>query len=159
MTETIAVHGPATTAPVGWPGHSLAVPAGPQFAGWVTGRAPWCSATTAPILAKAAIAEAGQQLPAGRDALVLTVWRTFNVEFVPETGMEFDAACGDEVRQAAEQTAAHGALPAEAAGFQAQAVAVEGTPTWKAITDAAADHDVSLIVLGSRGDVPGSAAW
>ena len=34
-------------------------------------------------LAKAAIAEAGRQLPAGRDALVLTVWRTFNVGFIP----------------------------------------------------------------------------
>jgi nucleotide-binding universal stress UspA family protein len=102
-------------------------------------------------LAKAAIAEAGQQLPAGRDALVMTVWRTFNVEFVPETGTEFDAACGDEVRQAAEQTAARGALLAEVAGFRAQGVAVEGTPTWKAISDAADDHDASLIVLGSRG--------
>jgi Major Facilitator Superfamily len=34
-------------------------------------------------LAKAAIAEAGRQLPAGCDALLVTAWRTFNVEFVP----------------------------------------------------------------------------
>ena len=102
-------------------------------------------------LAQAAIAEAGRQLPARRDAVVVTVWRTFNVEFVPEPGTRFDAACADEVRRAAEQTAARGALLAEAAGFRAQGIAVEGTPTWKAIADAADDHDASLIVLGSRG--------
>jgi len=102
-------------------------------------------------LAKAAIAEAGRQLPAKRDALVLTVWRTFNVEFVPEPGSQFDAACSDEVRQAAEQTAAHGTSLAQAAGFRTQGRAVEGTPTWKAIVDTADDQDASLIVLGSRG--------
>jgi nucleotide-binding universal stress UspA family protein len=102
-------------------------------------------------LAKAAIAEAGRQLPAKRDALVLTVWRTFNVGFMPEPGAMFDAACADEVKQAAEQTAAHGASLAEAAGFRAQASTVEATPTWKAIVDTAKDHRASLIVLGSRG--------
>jgi len=101
--------------------------------------------------AKTAIAEAGRQLPAKRDALVLTVWRTYNVGFLPEPGAKFDAACADEVKQAAEQTAAHGASLAEAAGFRAQASAVEGTPTWKAIIDTADDHQASLIVLGSRG--------
>jgi nucleotide-binding universal stress UspA family protein len=101
-------------------------------------------------LARVAIAEAGQQLPARREALVVTVWHTFNVGFVPEPGSQFDAACGDEVRQAAEQTAAYGAALAEAAGFRAQAVAVEGTPAWKAIVDAAEGHAASLIVLGSR---------
>jgi nucleotide-binding universal stress UspA family protein len=55
------------------------------------------------------------------------------------------------VKQAAEQTAMHGASLAEAAGFRAQASAVEGTPTWKAIVDTADDHQASLIVLGSRG--------
>jgi len=102
-------------------------------------------------LAKAAIAEAGRQLSAKRDALVLTVWRTFNVGFLPEPGAMFDAACADEVKQAAEQTAAHGASLAEAAGFRAQAIAVEGTPIGKAIVDTADVHQASLIVLGSRG--------
>jgi nucleotide-binding universal stress UspA family protein len=102
-------------------------------------------------LAKAAIAEAGRQLPAKRDALVLTVWRTFNVGFLPEPGAKFDAACADEVKQAARQTSMHGASLAEAAGFRAQASAVEGTPAWKAIVDTADDHQASLIVLGSRG--------
>jgi nucleotide-binding universal stress UspA family protein len=115
-------------------------------------------------LAVAAIAEAGRQLSAGRDALVLTVWRTFNVGFIPEPGARFDAACAGEVGQAAEQTAAHGAALAEAAGFRAQPLAVQGTPAGKAVSDTADDHDVSLIVLGSHrraglgGRVAGSVA-
>ena len=115
-------------------------------------------------LAVAAIAEAGRQLPAGRDALVLTVWRTFNVGFIPEPGAEFDAACAGEVGQAAEQTAAHGATLAEAAGFRAQPLAVQGTPAGKAVIDTADDHGASLIVLGSHrreglgGRVAGSVA-
>jgi nucleotide-binding universal stress UspA family protein/MFS family permease len=101
-------------------------------------------------LASAAIAEAGHQLPARRQALVVTVWRAFSVGFVPEPGAQFDAACADDVRQAAEQTAQHGAALAEAAGFRAQAVAVEGTPAWKGIVTAADDHAASLIVLGAH---------
>jgi nucleotide-binding universal stress UspA family protein len=101
-------------------------------------------------LARAAIAEAGQQLPAGRAALVVTVWRTFNVEFSPEPGTHLDAARADEVRHAAEQTAAGGAALAGAAGFRAQGIAVLGTPTWKAIIDTADDHDASLIILGPQ---------
>ena len=58
---------------------------------------------------RAAIAQASQQLPRRREALVLTVWRTFNVGFVPEAGAQFDAACAGDVRQAAEQkSTAHG---------------------------------------------------
>ncbi len=102
-------------------------------------------------LAAHAIAEAGQQLPDRRDAVVLTVWRTFGVGFVPEPGTRFDAACADDVRQAAEHTAAHGAALATSAGFAAQPLAVEGTPAWKAVVDAADDHQASLIVIGSHG--------
>jgi nucleotide-binding universal stress UspA family protein len=102
-------------------------------------------------LARAAIAEAGSQLPARRDALVLTVWRTFTVGFIPEPDAQFDAACAEEVRAAAENTAAHGAVLADAAGFHAQPLAVQGTPAWKAVIEAADDHEASLIVIGSRG--------
>jgi nucleotide-binding universal stress UspA family protein len=111
-------------------------------------------------LARAAIAEAGRQLPAGRRALVLTVWRTFNVGFLPEPGAEFDAACADAVGEAAEQTAAHGAELAEEAGFSAQPLAVQGTPAGKALTVAADDNNASLIVLGAhrRGGLGGLVA-
>src|SRR4029077_16681616 len=88
-------------------------------------------------LAGAAIAEAGRQLRAGRDALVLTIWEPFNVGFLPVGGMGFAAAGAGEVRAAAEKTAAHGASLAEAAGFRAQSMAAEAAPTWKGIIDAA----------------------
>jgi nucleotide-binding universal stress UspA family protein/MFS family permease len=101
-------------------------------------------------LAKAAIAQAGQQLPRRREAIVLTVWRTFGVGFVPEPDSQFDAACADDVRHAAEQTAARGVTLAEAAGFRAQPLAVEGAPTWKAVIKTAKEHEASLIVLGSQ---------
>jgi nucleotide-binding universal stress UspA family protein/MFS family permease len=101
-------------------------------------------------LAKCAVAEAGHQLAHRREAIVLTVWRTFNVGFTPEPGVQFDAACAGAVRQAAEQTAARGAELADEAGFRAQALVVEGTPTWKAVVDTAKENDASLIVLGSH---------
>jgi nucleotide-binding universal stress UspA family protein len=101
-------------------------------------------------LAKAAIVEAGHQLAHRRDAVVLTVWRTFGVGFSPQPDAHFDAACGDEVRQAAEQTAARGAALADAAGFRAHGLAVEGAPAWKAVIDTAKDQEASLIVLGSH---------
>jgi nucleotide-binding universal stress UspA family protein len=102
-------------------------------------------------LAKLAIDEAGRQLSPGRDALVLTVWQPFDIGFLPVGGLEFDAAQIDDVRKAAEQTAAEGASLAEAAGFRAQSVAIEASPSWKAIAELADDRDASLIVLGSHG--------
>ena len=102
-------------------------------------------------LAGAAIAEAGRQLRAGRDALVLTIWEPFNVGFLPVDEVQFNAAQVDEVRKAAEQTAAHGASLAEAAGFRAEIMTAQAAPTWKGIIDAADSRDASLIVLGSHG--------
>jgi nucleotide-binding universal stress UspA family protein len=102
-------------------------------------------------LARLAIEEAGRQLEPGRDAVVLTVWRPFAVGFIPPPGVEFDAAASDEVRKAAEETAAQGASMAQAAGFRAQTLAVKEAPTWKGIAGAADDRDASLIVLGSHG--------
>lgn len=102
-------------------------------------------------LAKAAIAEAGRQLDGGRAALVVTVWQPFNLGFLPEHEVQIDAASTEQVRRAAEQTAAHGASLAEQAGFRAQSVAIAAAPAWKGIVDVADDHDASLIVLGSHG--------
>ena len=89
-------------------------------------------ATTA-RLAGLAIDEAARQLAGGRDAIVLTVWRPFVVGFIPPPGVEFDAAASDEVRRAAEQTAAHGASLAQAAGFRAESLELTEAPTWKGI--------------------------
>jgi nucleotide-binding universal stress UspA family protein len=102
-------------------------------------------------LAKHAIDVAGRELAPGRDAVVATVWRTFNVGFVPVADREFDAAASNEVREAAEETAAYGASLAEAAGFHAQSMAVNVAPAWKGIAQAANERDASLIVLGSHG--------
>jgi nucleotide-binding universal stress UspA family protein len=102
-------------------------------------------------LAKHAIDVAGRELAPGRDAVVATVWRTFNVGFVPVPECEFDAAASNEVREAAEETAAFGASLAQAAGFHAESMAVNAAPAWKGIAQAAKERDVSLIVLGSHG--------
>ena len=102
-------------------------------------------------LARLAIEEAGRQLEPGRDAVVLTVWRPYGVGFIPPPEVEFDAAATDEVRKAAEETAAQGASMAQAAGFRAESLAVKEATTWKGIARVADDRDASLIVLGSHG--------
>jgi nucleotide-binding universal stress UspA family protein len=102
-------------------------------------------------LARGAIDEAARQLGPGRDAIVLTVWRPADVGFIPAAGLEIDAARRDQVKRAAEATAADGASLAEAAGFRAQSATTEAAPTWKGIVDFAEKHDASLIVLGSHG--------
>ena len=101
-------------------------------------------------LAKVAIEQAGRQLAPGRDALILCVWQPADVGFVPAGERHFDAADAGAVREAAEQTAAHGASLAKKAGFQTQSIAIEGAPTWKRLVAAAEEHDASLIVLGSH---------
>jgi nucleotide-binding universal stress UspA family protein len=102
-------------------------------------------------LAKLAIDEAGRLLGSGRDAIALTVWKPFDVGFVPVGGLKFDAQEITEVEHAAQETAAHGAELAEAAGFRARSWALEATPSWKGIVDFADQREASLIVLGSHG--------
>jgi nucleotide-binding universal stress UspA family protein len=102
-------------------------------------------------LAKLAIDQAGKLLGDGRDALVLTVWKPFDLGFVPSAALQIDAKQIADVRSAAEQAAAEGASLAREAGFRAQSLAVEATPTWKGIVDLADDRGASLIVLGSHG--------
>ena len=101
-------------------------------------------------LAKLAIETAGKLLGTGRDALVLTVWKPFDVGFVPAVGLRIDAAEVNEVKQAAEQTAAEGASLAESVGFRARSLSIESATTWKGIVDLADDRGASLIVLGSH---------
>jgi nucleotide-binding universal stress UspA family protein len=101
-------------------------------------------------LAKLAIDEAGRQLVPGRDALVVCVWQTGDVGFLPTDERHFNAAEATEVRKAAEEVAAHGASLAEKAGFRAQSIAVTAAPTWKGVVDVATEREASLIVLGSH---------
>ncbi|HTX32174.1 MAG TPA: universal stress protein [Solirubrobacteraceae bacterium] len=102
-------------------------------------------------LAKLAIEEAGRLLGPGHEAVVLTVWKTFDVGFSPPDDLELDAADAAEVDQAAQRCAAEGAALAQAAGFQAAAAAVTAAPAWKGIVECADDRQASLIVLGSHG--------
>jgi nucleotide-binding universal stress UspA family protein len=102
-------------------------------------------------LAREAIAEAGRQLSAGRQALVLTIWQPFNVGFVAPRELKMDAAAAKEVSAAAEQAAAEGASLARAAGFAPRSMAREAGTTWKGIVEVADEQGSSLIVLGSHG--------
>lgn len=101
-------------------------------------------------LADYAIAQAGEQLAPDRDCLVLCVWQPSDVGFMPVGGRKLHAMAANEVREAAEETAAHGATLAEKAGFRAQSLAVEGAPSWKGIVEVADEREASLIVLGSH---------
>ena len=115
-----------------------------------TGSAPVLFAYDGSPLAKRAIEEAGELLDTGRRALVLTVWQPFDVGFIPAGGQQFDAAEITEVRSAAARTAAEGAARADVAGFRADSLELEASPSWKGIVEAAEKHDAALIVLGSH---------
>jgi nucleotide-binding universal stress UspA family protein len=101
-------------------------------------------------LAKLAIEQAGRELAPGRDALVVCVWQTGDVGFVPTTDQHFKATAADEVQKAAEDTAEHGASLAQQAGFKAQSVTIEAAPTWKGIVEVAETRGATLIVFGSH---------
>lgn len=102
-------------------------------------------------LAKLAIAEAGRQLRPGREAVVLTVWQTYDVGFLPKHDVELNAAQALEVQRAAEETAAEGAALAEAAGFVASPATVRSSPIWQGVIEAADEHGAGLIAIGSHG--------
>jgi nucleotide-binding universal stress UspA family protein len=102
-------------------------------------------------LARLAIEESAKLLRPNFDALVAVVWQPFDVGFIPSVGLQFDAQQVTEVRRAAEETAAQGALLAQDAGFRAEGVAVEAAPIWKGIVDLADERAASVIVLGSHG--------
>ena len=101
-------------------------------------------------LAQLAIEQAGDLLAPGRTALVLCVWQPADVGFVPVDDRHFDSQNATKVKEAAQQTAAHGATLAEKAGFQSESIAVEAAPTWKGIIKTAEERKASLIVLGSH---------
>ncbi|HEV3046735.1 MAG TPA: universal stress protein [Solirubrobacteraceae bacterium] len=101
-------------------------------------------------LAGLAIEQAGRELASGRDAVVVCVWQPADVGFVPVGGRRLDAANAVEVREAAQETAAHGASLAAKAGFRSEGVALEAAPTWKGLVRVAEERRASLIVLGSH---------
>jgi nucleotide-binding universal stress UspA family protein len=118
--------------------------------GAATPRGPVLFAYDGSELAALAIEQAATHLAPGQQALVLCVWQPADVGFVPVDKRHLDADQATEVKQAAEETAAHGASLAERAGFPAQSVAVWAAPTWKGIVATAEERNASLIVLGSH---------
>jgi len=111
-------------------------------------------------LAAYAIEQAGFQLAAGREAIVVVVWQPADVGFVPIEGKTLHAAAANEVKEAAGETAAHGAKLAEQAGFVARPLTVEAAPTWKGLVEVAEENRCGLIVIGShqRGGLLGHLA-
>ena len=101
-------------------------------------------------LAQLAIEQAGRQLAPGRAGLVLCVWQPADVGFLPVDEQHFDTQNAVEVQKAAEQTAAHGAVLADKAGFASQILAVKAAPTWKGIVETAQELNAGLIVIGSH---------
>ena len=101
-------------------------------------------------LAQSAIEQAARELAPGRDAVVLCVWQPAEVGFVPVGGRPFDAQNASEVQQAAEETAAQGASLADKAGFRAESLTLNASPTWRGIVEVADDRGASLIVLGAH---------
>jgi nucleotide-binding universal stress UspA family protein len=101
-------------------------------------------------LAARAIEEAGRQLGPSRDAIVLCVWQPADVGFQPVDGHDLNASQATDVHNAAEAVAARGAQLAEQAGFRAQSLAVEASPSWKGICTVSEERGASLIVLGAH---------
>jgi nucleotide-binding universal stress UspA family protein len=106
--------------------------------------------------AKYAIETAATLFPGGR-ALVISVWqRLAGIDSINWAGepaglinsVELDRAAAAHGAQLAER----GARIAHEAGMDAEPLAVEALgPIWKMIVEAAAAHDASAIVIGSRG--------
>lgn len=101
-------------------------------------------------LAELAIEQAGRELAQGREALVVCVWQPGDVGFISPDGRHFNAADAAEVREVAEEVAAHGASLAEQAGFRSESIAIQAAPTWQGVIAVAEDRGASLIVLGSH---------
>ena len=101
-------------------------------------------------LAGYAIEQAGFQLSANREALVVCVWQPADVGFKPVAGRHLHAAAANEVEEAAQETAADGAELANNAGFKARPLTVEAAPTWKGLVKVADEHKCGLIVIGSH---------
>jgi nucleotide-binding universal stress UspA family protein len=115
------------------------------------------------VAARDAVARAGELFP-GRRAIVLTVWETGLGELMmaPDPmgaagGMlPYDPAMGQAVTKAheghARDIAEHGKELASSLGLQAQALIVQDeTVVADEIVTQADEHDVAVIVVGSRG--------
>jgi nucleotide-binding universal stress UspA family protein len=101
--------------------------------------------------AKAAIDQAGEQLCAGRRAIVLTVWQPFEATGFVGAPVMAPVEVEEGVERDARRVADEGAELARRAGFRAEPVVERGDPIWERIVESADDHDASIVVMGSHG--------
>lgn len=118
--------------------------------GAVTPSRPVLFAYDGSALAGFAIEQAAREISTDRDAIILCVWQPADVGFEPIHKQHFDADAANEVRLAAEETAAYGASLAKREGFRTTSLTVEAAPTWRGIVETAEEHRASLVVLGSH---------
>ena len=107
--------------------------------------------------ARRAVEFAGEQFP-GRRVLVLSFWESWvtrapalSSPVGPVGGMELEL---DEIAaEQSQETAEAGVELATAAGLAAEPLTekVVAGPVWKAVLDAADEHEAAAIVMGSRG--------
>ncbi|HEY7619974.1 MAG TPA: universal stress protein [Solirubrobacteraceae bacterium] len=102
--------------------------------------------------AQHAIDRAGALFPS-QSALVLTVWSAAALNpSLTWAGMADLQPTFDALRDAAMRAADDGVERAERAGLSARPLVVEAAgPIWHAIVRTADEHDVGVIVMGSRG--------
>ena len=105
--------------------------------------------------ADAAIDKVAAEFP-GRKAVILVVTEELErVPFIGTSGVPIEPETMellvDSARKSATTTADKGAERARGLGLDPSTAIAEGGPVWAQIVDAAEEHDVSLIALGSRG--------
>ncbi len=105
--------------------------------------------------AEVAIDKVAAEFP-GRKVIVLVVSEELErIPFLGAAGVPVEAdtldLLVDSARKGALETAEKGAARAREKGLDASTAMAEGGPTWSRIVDAADEHDVALIAIGSRG--------
>ena len=101
--------------------------------------------------ARAAIAQAGEQLGAGRRAIVLTVWQPFEATGFVGAPVMAPVEVEKGVERDARRVADEGAALARRAGFDTEPVVERGDPIWERIVESADHYDASIVVMGSHG--------
>jgi nucleotide-binding universal stress UspA family protein len=101
--------------------------------------------------AGAAVEQAGSQLRTGRRALVLVVLEPIGRFAGPASPLVMPQEVTDQLAAEAVETAARGAELVRGAGFDAEPLVEEGSPTWATIVAVAEREDAAVVVIGSHG--------
>ena len=102
--------------------------------------------------AKDAIEQAGVHLRTPRKAIVLSVYQPLGA--IPFWGTPYGKVPSELLKAAEEEAnkvAGEGAAAAKKAGFDAEPAAIEATPIWEGIVDAAQERGAGMIAMGSHG--------